>query len=151
MASQDPLPEARPLTGRLQAAVQERIARLPETAQVAPLIAATDGTGKIAAILRAAAGLACHRCPRSSREGRLDPDGAGTIVFRHPPMGLTNAEIAARLFLSPRTIDYHLRKVFTKLGIASRTELARRVLSAAHHELDSKTGDFADANRARLA
>ena len=39
--------------------------------------------------------------------------------------GLANPEIGTRLFTSSHTVQYHLGKVFTKLGIKSRVELAR--------------------------
>jgi transcriptional regulator of acetoin/glycerol metabolism/DNA-binding CsgD family transcriptional regulator len=43
--------------------------------------------------------------------------------------GLTNRQIAERVFISRHTVDFHLRSIFRKVGVASRVELARRVIA----------------------
>ena len=61
-------------------------------------------------------------------------------IARFVAQGLSNREVAAQLFLSPRTIDFHLRNVFRKLGLSSRTQLARLDLDSANENV----GDLAD-------
>jgi DNA-binding CsgD family transcriptional regulator len=52
-------------------------------------------------------------------------------VVRLAAAGTSSREIAAQLFLSPRTVEYHLYKAYPKLGISSRKELSRLTLEPA--------------------
>jgi DNA-binding CsgD family transcriptional regulator len=52
-------------------------------------------------------------------------------VCRLVSQGASNREVAAALFISPRTVEYHLRNAYRKLGLRSRTELAAALLSGA--------------------
>jgi DNA-binding CsgD family transcriptional regulator len=46
-------------------------------------------------------------------------------IARLAAEGLTSPEIAAALYLSPRTVEWHLRKIFAKLGVSTRRQLRR--------------------------
>lgn len=72
--------------------------------------------------LRAAGGTA-HR--RTAPPGPAELTAQEAQVARMARDGLTNPEIGTRPFISARTVQYHLRKVFTKLGITSRSQLDR--------------------------
>jgi DNA-binding CsgD family transcriptional regulator len=83
-----------------------------------------DGpAGQAASELRATGERARSRTPGT--EPDLTPQE--TRVANLAAEGLTNSEIAAQLFVSPATVAYHLAKVFRKLGLTSRGQLASRL------------------------
>jgi DNA-binding NarL/FixJ family response regulator len=82
---------------------------------------ATPWAERARAELRASGESARRRDPSTIDE--LTPQELQ--IARFVAEGATNRQVAEQLFLSPRTIDYHLRNIFRKLGITSRSQLGR--------------------------
>jgi DNA-binding CsgD family transcriptional regulator len=79
-----------------------------------------EGFATRAADELAASGETVARLRRDTRAA-LTPQEAQ--IAKLASDGLSNPEIGARLFISPRTVEYHLHKVFAKLEISSRQQL----------------------------
>jgi DNA-binding CsgD family transcriptional regulator/tetratricopeptide (TPR) repeat protein len=106
-AAREPLHEALEAFERLRAVPWADRARSELRAAGGAVPAGTAPSG------RRATGAIAELTPQQAQIARLVSGGA------------TNREIAAQLFLSPRTVDHHLRNIFTRLGVRSRVELAR--------------------------
>jgi DNA-binding CsgD family transcriptional regulator len=100
---------------------QDARSQLRSALRTFDLLGATVWAERAGAELRATGETARKRDPSAVNE--LTPQELQ--IARLVAEGGSNKDVAARLFLSPRTVEYHLRKVFSKLGIASRAELIR--------------------------
>jgi DNA-binding CsgD family transcriptional regulator len=78
-----------------------------------------------------------ERARKRSDETRDDLTAQEAQIARLARDGLSNPEIGTRLFISSRTVEYHLHKAFTKLGISSRNQLGRAVPAEPERSLSS--------------
>lgn len=122
---------------RTQLAYGERLRRdrrrLEARAQLRSALDAFEGIGASLWAERARTELrATGETARRRNHSTVDQLTAQELrIARLVAGGASNKDVAAQLFLSRRTVEYHLGKVFTKLGVSSRVELARTELEPA--------------------
>jgi len=123
---------------RTQLAVGERLRRdrrknqarshLRTAREMFERLSARPWADRAAAELRAA-GEQTDSAPAGDLLATLSPQELQIVKLAHA--GLTNREIAAQLFLSPKTVSYHLYRAFPKLNVANRGQLRRLPIAAA--------------------
>lgn len=103
----------------------DAVARWKDALQLYDACAATVDSASVRSRLRAVGVAVPSNRGRRPRLGWAALTDAELAVVRLVAAGGTNREVAQRLFLSPHTVDSHLRHAFHKLGISSRVELTR--------------------------
>jgi DNA-binding CsgD family transcriptional regulator len=109
---------------------------LPFDAEDADCEPIYDGAQLVGALIRFSPAPASLPGPAQSAWERLTDAERG--VAELVATGYTNREAAAKLFVSPHTVDYHLRHIFRKLDIDSRTQLARIAGENVHGQAASR-------------
>jgi DNA-binding CsgD family transcriptional regulator len=98
--------------------------RLDAALAIYTALGATRDSARVRGLLRR---LGARRPSPARGESTAWPElsDSEVAVVRFVAAGATNREVAEQLFLSPHTVNAHLRQVFSKLGIRSRVQLAR--------------------------
>jgi ATP/maltotriose-dependent transcriptional regulator MalT len=128
---------ARTLAGRALAQAGQPERAVTELKHAASELHACGALRYRAAAERELRGLG-HRIHRRTRPGTLDGTGVEALTERELQVARlvvdrrTNPEIAEALFLSPKTVETHMRNIFRKLDVSSRVEVARTLERAAH-------------------
>lgn len=120
-------------TARTRLAYGARLRRARRRVEARPQLRAALATFDMLRAARWADLAAIELAATGEAIRRREPNGVQTLTPQELQVSLllaegkTTREVAAALFLSPKTIEYHLRKVYTKLGIRSRAELAAQL------------------------
>ena len=141
-----PIEEAgtRVLAGRALAAAGERDRATAELTRAAEIYEECGALPRRDATDRELGKLG-KRVHRRTKRGKLDGSGIELLTERELEVARlvvdrkTNAQIAAELFLSPKTVETHIRHLFQKLEVSSRVEVAR-VVERADREAGTLTG-----------